>query len=583
MDEFTPSGPERQQEPTPPTGADDPAATNGRYAGGADSGPLAAAQAYRAAGLSVIPIRRDGSKRPNCGSWKSYQQEPADEAQVRKWFDVESPPGVAVIGGDVSGGLECLDFDAEAETIFREWCALVEDEAPGLVARLSVARTPKGGYHVRFRCPDMPIPGNTKLATDPAAKAVLIETRGEGGYALAPGCPAECHPTGRLYLHHGGPILERVQAIGFAERDILIRCARSFDRSAPPEPTKPRAGRGPGLSPGDDYDQRGPDWPALLEPHGWVAIRHRGAATYWRRPGKDGPGWSATTGGCTSRAGRALFYVFSSNALPFELGKGYSKFATYALLNHGGDFSAAARALAEQGYGERQGRRSSNGTARGHAAGAGDPQDDDTPTGEEPELPPGEDGAPKQPAPSKKGAQETAEQGKTAHFTDTGNAQRFRRRHGANDRYCDPWGKWLCWDGKRWRVDDTQAAKARAKETVLALFDEAAKRVADIAGRLKDVADEREEAKLKAALALEQADPPALAVGSSRKTRNPSAFPGVSRGEPVLSPQARQGISSESHPTAVAEQLSAPHPTPTRQGRPPRLLPTHAHRQQHPL
>jgi len=33
---------------------------------------------------------------------------------------------------------------------------------------------------------------------------VLIETRGEGGYVLAPGCPPECHPSGKPYtMAHG--------------------------------------------------------------------------------------------------------------------------------------------------------------------------------------------------------------------------------------------------------------------------------------------------------------------------------------------------------------------------------------------
>jgi putative DNA primase/helicase len=230
-------------------------ATNGH----ADT--LTRALAYRAAGLSVLPIRGDGSKAPACGPWKPYQHELATESQVRTWFAGDKPPGIGVIGGEVSGGLECLDFDAEADTIFPAWCELVKAEAPGLVARLSVARTPKPRFHVRYRCPDIDIPGNTDLATDPAAKAVLIQTRGEGGYALAPGCPAECHQTGRLYLHHSGPPLERVQAIGIEEREVLIPCARSFDRGTPPEPTVAGTGtpRGDDLSPGDDFDQRGPD------------------------------------------------------------------------------------------------------------------------------------------------------------------------------------------------------------------------------------------------------------------------------------------------------------------------------------
>src|SRR5262249_34928753 len=83
---------------------------------------------------------------------------------------------------------------------------------------------------------------------------------------------------------------------------------------------------------------------------------------YWRRPGKDGPGWSATTGR-KSESGRELFCVFSSNAHPFpgpSAGRACSnhdRFGIYALLCHGGDFAAATRALAERGFGGRTRRR----------------------------------------------------------------------------------------------------------------------------------------------------------------------------------------------------------------------------------
>jgi hypothetical protein len=349
----------------------------------ASGATLATALAYHDAGLSVLPVATDGSKAPDWPrlprvkgadgkyhpTWERFQRELPQREAVEAWFRGNRPPGIGVISGAVSGGLECLDFDSEAETIYPAWCELVEAEAPGLIAQLSVARTPRGGYHVRFRFHDGEVPGNTKVAMDPAAKAVLIETRGEGGYAVAPGSPAECHKTGRPYEHFSGPRLEQVQVVSSEERAILIRCARSFDRSPPPDSPRPYQGNGAGPSAGDDFDQRGPDWAAILEPHGWVVAHQRAEVTYWRRPGKDAPGWSATTGACVSKSGRALFAVFSSNAAPFpgpEAGRTCSvhgKFATYALLNHRGDFSATARTLAERGYGQQRGRPSVNGSA----------------------------------------------------------------------------------------------------------------------------------------------------------------------------------------------------------------------------
>lgn len=92
-------------------------------------------------------------------------------------------------------------------------------------------------------------------------------------------------------------------------------------------------------------------------------VGQRGEITLWKRPGKRERGISATT----NYAGSGLLYVFSTNAAPFEAERAYSKFAAYTLLNHGGEFVAAARALAAQGYGVSE-RRSPYGSSPGLAA-----------------------------------------------------------------------------------------------------------------------------------------------------------------------------------------------------------------------
>ena len=107
---------------------------------------------------------------------------------------------------------------------------------------------------------------------------------------------------------------------------------------APPAPPVATGDR-----PGDDYNQRG-ELGALLAAHGWQPVGTAGENQLWRRPGKATGNHSATFDGHT-------FYVFSSNATPFAANTGYTPFAVYALLNHGGDFAAASAALATQGYG----------------------------------------------------------------------------------------------------------------------------------------------------------------------------------------------------------------------------------------
>ena len=49
--------------------------------------------------------------------------------------------------------------------------------------------------------------------------------------------------------------------------------------------------------------------------------------------------------------GRDLLYVFSSSVSPLEADRAYRKFTVCALLEYSGDFRAAAKALAAQGYG----------------------------------------------------------------------------------------------------------------------------------------------------------------------------------------------------------------------------------------
>jgi putative DNA primase/helicase len=320
---------------------------------------LQVALAYHAAGLGVIPIRPDGSKAPALSRGHPYLQRRPTPADLRRWF-AAGRNGIAIACGAVSGNLETLDFETAA--ICRTWCRLVEAWAPGLVTRLCWVRTPghlgQRGMHARYRCRAVVIPASTALASEPEREGdgpnrapaagprtrVLIETRGEGGYAIAPGSPRGCHEAGRPWEHVGGPDLLHLPDLTPPERAVLLLSARALDRpvlhhhaAGPPH----RAGHGGAALPGDDFNRHGPDWAELLEPHGWELVRAAGAVRYWRRPGKSRGSWSATTGFCRSREGYDLLHVFSSNAAPFRQGGSYSKYRAHVLLSHRGDDRAA--------------------------------------------------------------------------------------------------------------------------------------------------------------------------------------------------------------------------------------------------
>jgi putative DNA primase/helicase len=96
--------------------------------------------------------------------------------------------------------------------------------------------------------------------------------------------------------------------------------------------------------------------------------------------------------------------------------------------------------------------------------------------------------------------------------TDLGNAERLVARHGADMRYCHPWGRWLVWDGRRWRPDDTGEARRRARQTVRGILAEAAA-LEDAAARAALVAWARASEKrdrLAALLHLAEAELPVV-------------------------------------------------------------------------
>jgi len=59
--------------------------------------------------------------------------------------------------------------------------------------------------------------------------------------------------------------------------------------------------------------------------------------------------------------------------------------------------------------------------------------------------------------------------------TDLQNARRLIARHGKNIRYVHVWGKWLVWDGKRWKLDTTGELMRLAMDTVTGIYLEASK------------------------------------------------------------------------------------------------------------
>jgi len=467
---------------------------------------------YKECGLSVLPIadrkRPDGRVLPNLAdektgdvgpSWKPFQFQLPDDAYLRRWFRCREADewrrGIGIIGGKVSGNLVVLDFE-DAET-FEAWLAIVDDN--GLADHIEgapIGSTPGGGMHITLRS-TVPVPGNTKLAYW-ANREVRIETRGEGGYVAAPPSQGVVHPTGGAYVKLRGsyatiPVLEPNILNG------LIGFCTFFNEWTPPERIYQPAQtvRVPGMQtrPGDDFNERG-DIRTTLEAHGWHYARRRGDIEMWTRPGKDGHDTSATLG----YGEPFLFYVFSSNAAPFDGEKCYSIFAVKAILDHGGDFQACAKELAAKGYGaskEEFARAvlSAQRDKRGESAAAVISQDK-----------PAENDAPSNEPAVLLGRHE---------LTDTGNANRFVRMWRDEMRYDHSVSSWFVWNGRYWEQDFVGLCMERAKKTAARIYAEAAEDGLpdDVRTALvKHAKTSHGHDRLKAMIALAKSDPSVAVV-----------------------------------------------------------------------
>lgn len=405
-----------------------------------ETGLKTAARLYKL-GYTVLPIKNDGSKAPalpSGGLKPLLDGRPTKEA-TRKLFAecFEVSFGIGVVCGPPSGGLVDFDFDVPEKDCpgfqapgtapaYGPWRdAVVDALGAEFFARLTIVRTPSGGLQVLFRC-GLDVPSE-KLAILPVGHpgnprerpSEVIETKGRGGYTACGFGPG-------YQLEQGS--FETVPTISDDEAEELYAIARSLDER-PQDALRPPADRATdtgfvGLRPGDGFIRHGPSMRQMLTVEGW---------SFTGDPMQGGERVVKPGGGRRSRSAvywptpeERLTVYTSATALPYwpDPRGTLDAFGVYTWLHHSGDFKAAARDLAAQGFGE---QRSAKRPASFPSVVVGD------------------------------------EPRKVEDFADTdlGNAERLVHAHGADLRYCAQVGAWLVWDGKRFCRDETGGAIIR--------------------------------------------------------------------------------------------------------------------------
>jgi hypothetical protein len=321
---------------------------------------LETARKYVRQGLSVIPVKADGSKAPLLAGWREFARTLPTDGKLVEWFgDGVGPRGVGVVGGEASGNLMVLDFENRdgycAYTIWRE---SLPDDLRQLVDTLPTVATPSGGRHVWVRLAQAH--AGCRLARFPDRR-VKIEIRGNNHQVLAPGCPPECHKSGKPYTWLIPPeaaLETHGELYPTVDLEVWIELVHSC--SAHDECPEPEQARDAGVkdrdsiqeSPGTDFNVRGTWQETGLFEAGWNWVkRESDQVGYLTRPDKSA-GISASIGKVTSQAlGYPYLYVWSTSVPDFNSEVPYSRFAVYAKLKHGGDYSRAAKELRELGYG----------------------------------------------------------------------------------------------------------------------------------------------------------------------------------------------------------------------------------------
>lgn len=292
------------------------------------------------AGVSIIPVRdreQDGyAPKTPYRQWKQYQTRIIDPAILWHAMEDNGTSAIAIICGKVSGNLEAIDIDVKNwPGIDARLFEAIRENYPDIFARLRIHSTPSGGFHILYRVERPTGIGNKKLATCSTSTQAGIETRGEGGYIVAP-------PSLGYQIYKDNPI----PLLSWEQRESIINLAKSLDEKI--KVIKPLAVTKANESiydenPFEHFNQSIRGESVLLD-NGWKDDGGNNQYRYFSKPGKE-KGVSATFNRSTR-----IFYIWTT-ATHLEADRGYHPATLLAELQFNGDKTATYRYLVEQGFG----------------------------------------------------------------------------------------------------------------------------------------------------------------------------------------------------------------------------------------
>jgi hypothetical protein len=293
---------------------------------------LAAALAYAEAGFRVHPIRAR-SKVALLPRWP--ERASTDPADMRGWFRDESL-NVALACGPQPNGQDLLVIDVDAHKGGElAWRKLVRTYGAGDLPSAAIHRTPNGGWHILLG-----VPPTVSLRNTAARLGDGIDTRGDGGYVLA--------PPSRIADPVTGEVLAYTVQTGLVDHpDLVLMPDWLVELLTREDPLVAAARRHPSqFELGDsvaDLARVGWDWPNELLRDGWTAARVNGSESQWTRPGKDPRlGSSATLHGDGPLVVWSTSVPVGGRSTQGGVGQSYSPWDYLVTFRCGGDTRRAA-------------------------------------------------------------------------------------------------------------------------------------------------------------------------------------------------------------------------------------------------
>ncbi len=190
-----------------------------------------AAQAFRRAGLCIIPLR---GKHPGLAEWKQYQKTRPSEEKIKEWQSKNLLSNIGVVCGAVSDNLIVLDFDGPGG--YPAFAATF----PQLAETFTVATGGGLGKHIYLRTDQLP--PTTKAMQTPIGN---LELRSEGTYVVAPG---STHPQ----THQPYRVEKPLAILRVADVDAVVAWLRAFMPTRPTsswQPPRETVGAETGINP----------------------------------------------------------------------------------------------------------------------------------------------------------------------------------------------------------------------------------------------------------------------------------------------------------------------------------------------